>query len=1033
MTRTNNTQTTRKHHILALILAILMCLSLTLAVACADDDLSDIPGYTYSEIEDSKITNSSFVIGTTGINYSSFPKTSVNGWTLDKNSSAKSGVIDVSDDGWNALLSNLYADSGILDYVKTKNNFDNEDVKTALNKQNASSSEIKNYIIDNYFDASKATAETSSKYLFKNPSKHADALDNSIYMMNNYRSNEAYGSIQKLSSSTEITLEKGQYAEISVFVKTANLNKVASEDVYGEEIGANIRVTSTFAGTTQEPFGIFNITDEDWTKYTFYVKADSVYDTTFKVVLGLGYDNCKAEGTVYFDDIIVKTLDQAPTGTFATKNVPYNYTKEDNRIINANTITDPVVFDMSTDFSAITDYTAGKVATYVTENKEYVTITDISSDSNNPYSINDGIKIEIAQKPLEKPSSYTFNIKNNAGNNFTVGNEKYTAVSFFVKNQLNKLYSTNISLTVKDINAEDISNKITEDRTIGTISEVSDEWKLYTIIVKNNFDAQINSDVREFYIEVTIGSTSSENVDDKAKGTVEFSQAFFATGSINQYKDDEVTKTDNYDYYSLFTAKALGTSALYAGSTADYVADEADTTKYNLTVAPSDLGVITSKPAQPKDYIGVPSNHSYINNSSNVIDINTNKTAGLINSQYIKDYTTDKTAIEEALKFTETTDVKSIQPLMVATSNASYGFISRNNYTINASEFAKISVKVRVADATAKAYVYLIDMSSNDRNALTFPAFKVNTIEGYKNLKDTDVAGQQLSFVVDSSMMGDDGWTTVTFYIATGANSKTFRLELWNGDRSVTENNQNSGYVFFNDVEVTTSGGFTESASYQTALTSVGNPLYNFDTENDTLYAYQRELTDDEVAYNDDTSKTGSNISYKTKYVWAKTDTMIYAVYNTIDPVVVDPYENEPSDEEETEEETELDPASFWLSLSSIILAVALLGALTMLIIKNVRLKMKANASDAKSHYKVVSRSRKSSVIKTNATNEAEKLEADIEETDIEVAEETEEVEQEATEQTLDEYVYGDVQVFGGAEENAEQTSEETSENSENE
>ncbi len=1030
MTRTNNTQTTRKHHILALILAILMCLSLTLAVACADDDLSDIPGYTYSEIEDSKITNSSFVIGTTGINYSSFPKTSVNGWTLDKNSSAKSGVIDVSDDGWNALLSNLYADSGILDYVKTKNNFDNEDVKTALNKQNASSSEIKNYIIDNYFDASKATAETSSKYLFKNPGKHADALDNSIYMMNNYRSNEAYGSIQKLSSSTEITLEKGQYAEISVFVKTANLNKVASEDVYGEEIGANIRVTSTFAGTTQEPFGIFNITDETWTKYTFYVKADSVYDTKFKVVLGLGYDNCKAEGTVYFDDIIVKTLDQAPTGV-TTKSVQFN--KEDNRLIDANGYT-PVLFDMNTDFSAITGYT-DNVATYVTENKEGVTITDISSDSNNPYSINDGIKVD-----LSTPSSYTFNITDKAGNNFTVDNEEYTAISFFVKNNLNKLYSTNISLTVKDINAEDISNKITEDRTIGTISEVSDEWKLYTIIVKNNFEVELdendnevvgsprNAD-REFYIEVTIGSTTSESIDDKAKGIVEFSQAFYSTGSINQYLDDQVTKTDNYDYYSLFTAKALGTSALYAGSTADYTADEADTKKYNLTVAPSDLGVITSKPAQPKDYIGVPSNHSYINNSSNVIDINTNKTAGLINSQYIKDYT-DKTAIEEALKFTETADVKSIQPLMVATSNASYGFISRNNYTINASEFAKISVKVRVADATAKAYVYLIDMSSNDRNALTFPAFKVNTTEGYKNLKDTDVSGQQLSFVLDSSMMGDDGWTTVTFYIATGANSKTFRLELWNGDRSVTENNQNSGYVFFNDVEVKTSGGFTESASYQTALTSVGNPLYNFDTENDTLYAYQRELTDDEVAYNDDTSKTGSNISYKTKYVWAKTDTMIYAVYNTIDPVVVDPYENEPSDEEETEEETELDPASFWLSLSSIILAVALLGALTMLIIKNVRLKMKANASDAKSHYKVVSRSRKTLAIKNE---EPEKLEADIEETDIEVAEETEEVEQEATEQTLDEYVYGDVQVFGDAEENAEQTSEETSENSENE
>ena len=96
---------------------------------------------------------------------------------------------------------------------------------------------------------------------------------------------------------------------------------------------------------------------------------------------------------------------------------------------------------------------------------------------------------------------------------------------------------------------------------------------------------------------------------------------------------------------------------------------------------------------------------------------------------------------------------------------------------------------------------------------------------------------------------------------------------------------------------------------------------------------------------------------------------------------------------------------------------------------------MKANASDAKSHYRVVSRSRKSSVIKTNATNEAEEVEADIDETDTEVTEEseeteeTQEAEQETTEQTLDEYVYGDVQVFGDAEENAEQSSE----NSENE
>ena len=39
----------------------------------------------------------------------------------------------------------------------------------------------------------------------------------------------------------------------------------------------------------------------------------------------------------------------------------------------------------------------------------------------------------------------------------------------------------------------DISDQ-TEERSIATISEVSNEWKLYTIIVKNNFDGYVRPD-----------------------------------------------------------------------------------------------------------------------------------------------------------------------------------------------------------------------------------------------------------------------------------------------------------------------------------------------------------------------------------------------------------------------------------------------------------------------------------------------------------------------------------------------------------
>jgi flagellar biosynthesis/type III secretory pathway M-ring protein FliF/YscJ len=137
---------------------------------------------------------------------------------------------------------------------------------------------------------------------------------------------------------------------------------------------------------------------------------------------------------------------------------------------------------------------------------------------------------------------------------------------------------------------------------------------------------------------------------------------------------------------------------------------------------------------------------------------------------------------------------------------------------------------------------------------------------------------------------------------------------------------------------------------------------------------------------------------------------MVYAVFNTIDPVEVDPYANA---EEETEEESgctaKTDPSSFWLSFSSILLGVALVFAILMLVVKNIRRRRKANASDAKSHFKVTSRvsSKKDAKkeVKTVKVEEPEEVEQEIIEEEV--------VESEEKEEALDDYVYGDVQDFG--------------------
>ncbi|MBE5737908.1 MAG: hypothetical protein E7348_05850 [Clostridiales bacterium] len=1043
----NNKQSTRMKHILALILAFMMCLSLIFAVACSEETTTEtkIPEYSYSDTDESEISNPNFVYGTSGLSYTSFPKTTVTGWSISKDSSAKSGVIDVSEDGWKQLMTNLYADSGILNYIKNRYDFDNTDVTDAIKKlsgesDTVSSADIKNYIINHYFyveDSEKPSDWDDSKhgFAFTNPETYEGSKDSTVYMLNNYKTNEEYGSIQRLTSSTEIALEKGQIAQISVWVKTANINAdKTANSAYNKAIGANIRVQNSFAGETQEDFGIYNIISDEWKQYTFYVKADQVYDTKFTVVLGLGYDDYKAEGTVYFDDIEVKLLDSMPEGV-TTTSYALSYNSEDGHKIDAssyNTNSLPL-YDMSFDVSNIEDYTSSNTLAFDLSKADYTKFNNSTGNLNNkngvaissvtlenvPYAgINKGIKVDITS-----PSSYTINLDSA---NFEVGSEKYTAVSFFVKNQLNKLYATDISINVKDINGS-----IIEDRAVATISDVNDQWQKCTVLVKNNFE----DTARKFAIEIVIGpSEPKDNIDEYALGTVQISNAFFATGASYQYdKVNEDQETANYDYYKLFSSTANGSTALYAGYVNDFTADEADETVYNLTVAPVDLGTITKEPAQPKNYTGIESGHFYITgDKDDNKDVNTNKDSGLINSQYLDAYTTKYSDIETALAFTKTEDNEHIQPLMIKTADKSYGFIS-NKYTVAASQTASVSVKVRVY-ADAKAYIYLVDVDHDEKQVMTFDTFTVNTDLGLENNNGDKIENRQFMLEVDSAMMGDDGWVTVNFYIATGANEKNFRLEVWNGERNGTIDK--GGYVFVNDVTIKTSSAFTEVENYQNAINSqTSNPLSDFELEgSNELFAYVRELTEIEKQYNADKEKTGANVEYFAKYIWAKTDTMIYGVYNTIDPVIVDPYEKEVDEEETEEEETEVDPAAFWLSLSSIILGVVLLLAIIMLFIKNIRRRRKANASDAKSHFKVVSRTKKATNKKKAKANKVatpakdEKVEDEVkEQTQEEVVEQTEEQPTEnesAEEQTLDSYVYGDVQNFG-------ETSEENKEDQE--
>ena len=1060
MTSTKSNKTNRITAIIALIIVGLLCFTLFFTAACKEEEKptsSYNPSFSYSETDDGIIKNASFNYGTYNVKLSNYPKTSVSGWTITKSSNANSGAIKTTDEAWNELLNSLYSQTGILEYVKTKAiNEDSTDdlkdystfesvIKSKIKEQDSwedkdkspSSSDVKKYVVENYF----------KKYL-KNPNTHTDATDDKVYMLNNYvKGSIGYGSIQKLTSSTEITLNKGEFAKVSVWVKTANLNEntAGSSTV---KTGANIRITNSFNSTTQKDFGIFNITDTDWTQYSFYLKADEVYETKFTLVLGLGYDDKVAEGTVYFDDVVVEHLEELPAGLTidTTKTISYNNDDDafNNKVDAADARGKNILYDMSINVLKVDDANSDNYIKTLELNKDKnitsaYTVSDggnstggnfgsasmdIVSETGIPYGTTSAIKVNTNK------ASYTVTIKDydtvkGEGVNFAVGTEQYVNLTFFVKNKLNKFYASDITFIVKDVSTktvkeagkEDVITVETTNRTGATITEISDEWVKCSILVKNNWKNQTTTVdgkeitiQRSFYIDIVVGPTnaSSQNVMDYALGDVYISAPLVSSGSINQYTNDTNTvETDYYNYYSLFSSSANGSTALYAGMSQDYSANETDTETYSLTVAPSDIGVIQSRPATPKGYKGITSEHYYITNRpSDTTDINANANAGLINSKFLSNY---NTAIQDAF-FNNNKDGKNIQPIVIYNNTAtSYGYIGANQ-EISASSYAKVSVNVRVV-GDAKAYIYLVDVSGETKSVMTFNKFTTK-VDKDGNATNKEISAKELVFTIENTTSEDDGWKTVEFYIATGANEKSFRVELWNGSRD--GNVESEGVVFFNDISINTSGAFTEvTDNWREAFITEGNPLYTFDVDNDEYILYTRDLTTREKEYNKDSDRKGNAVSYEPTVVWAQNDSMIYAIYNTLDPVEVDPYDSEPKDEETTEEDaTETDSSAFWLSFSSILLGVALVLAILMLFIKNIRRRRKANASDAKSHYKVTSRTKKVKQSKPK------KVVVDDDEDVEEVAEEIEDVQEEteevpAEEQSLDSYVYGDVQDFG--------------------
>ena len=1021
--------------ILALIIVGLFCTSLFLFSACSSDSETEneIPSYSYTETDDGLISNPTFNYNTSNIDLKNFPQTSPTGWSRSKDSSgisstAKSGVIDISNDGWAAFLNNIYTDSAYLKYLETKLGFSKTDVEQEAKNENSSitADELKAKVVAKYKD------------VLTNDALLEGRQDNKVYALNNYTANIGIGASQRIISSNEISIEKGQYVAISVDVLTQNIKDAndnvilgmsGANDRNGDEYGASIRLVNSLNGTSHADYVIANInTDGEWKTYTIYAKADENFDCKVKLALGLGFSlDYPTEGTVYFDNITVTELETAPA------DLPTSYTL----LKYGETKVEPVIagetskffynMELEIDDTYYKEITLSPsvVEGYLTKSSDNKTSADKGWSSTASFASN---KVELQN------ASYT--IKIDDATSFKVEKESYAYVSFKLNNQLSKFGSTTITVDVWEKSA--LGNK--KIPAVTTVTETGET--VAGLMIRNNFDKDDSSfvNVREFYIEVVVGPTnisSSEKLSDYASGSVTISDLKIATGKTYQYTDStNETETENYKFYQLFNSVAKGSASLYAGYYSDFTESNESTASSGFDVTETYKVYLTKQLVAARDYDGVVPNHIYLSTKDDATStINTRlegfngSYAGIVDTKYAYESGYNKPASMPVL------DEDDMRALMIYNAtNDAYGFIdNKEANTIAPNNYAKINVKVRV-DGDAKAYIYLVDTTTKD--VMTFDAFKPNTtgLASISSDKQVEVPAQPYSIKVTNT---NEKWVDVTFYIATGKTEKSFRVELWNGTRD-GETDLSQGYVFFKSVEVSLTASFTEPAKFSDSFINVASPLYgkesSFIGDNGEDFCYSRPLTDVEKEFN--AEYTDKAISYLPKIVWAKTDNIIYSNLNNLDVEDVNPYDSIVSEEEDTGSgcTAKTDPATFWLSFSSILLAVVLILAIIMLFLKNIIRRRKARASDAKSHYTVKSRVRSVPKAKDDK-NEKEEI---IEETDA-VEETNEAIEETLTETTedvdtdtqenqptLDDYVYGEVQDFGSENDETESNSSST-------
>lgn len=937
--KTNNE--TRKRKFLALFLSLMMAASTAVAFAsCNNDDNSDDDGTTEEEEvvldDDSPINNGTFSAYTNKDGLTPIGKT-VTGWSKSTyqassgsavSSDAESGVIDVSDDGWQQLTgtgidvapntltekqaeelwSSMTARDKLEYYKAWKDNDDNDDRKiTDLSFYQTFTGNV------DADDLPFVKDDNGNKTFIANPGTHQGATDSEILMIHNEKTTANYlGTAQKYTSSSTVTVKAGSSAKFSVWVKTSNLVGSASgneKDETAHNKGAYIQITHTVGGKTLEPLEVKNIQAAEWTQYEFVLRGSYYADTTFTMVLGLGQSggsnkNEYVNGFAFFDDVECEVLEEATAiesgyETFTlsdttAKTVLAN--KTDNKKYALDFYGDGDLF--TADTTALDGWTFAPTTQNGTNGQQYTSVNPANFSSSldadakvwqglgsgldttdDKYQVFDSVQ-SLNGLNATATAVYNHYFKDT---DFLTGTTDKALVFLSKKGAAYKADSSAITVPADSYLAISFFVKTSEMNGYtgaGITLKDADKKALASI---NSIDTttveRTDSDQFDGWQQVFFFLHNETDADKKVSFTFNFGQTSIVGVAKDAYyagfasfagfkKNDGLTKAE-------FECATNGTyTKLVTLSEEDESSSDAFDTAANLNSANIEKGFAT-----PMNYTGVYSDSAFVGGGTD-LSSNLLATAGLINKEYADNYGdifTDLAAMGVGSTWETAFGKKATQPLVIyntTASDKSYGFIGKKT-TISANTYKAISLRVKT---NATANIYLVDMDDDSSKSLLSI--------GRKTTYWYDADGN----VCVSDPTDTDNFDVKTD-IAFKLDSTTGLYKVnknWSGATDIPENRYYANLAAYtlgtgaNANHLMLGEGATEYAYYDEEEVwkhdgNDGIAFYNYNASNKTAYAYSdsAKQTDENLVYDFSTANV------PTRYDAEESKDMYFTVSNT--------------------------------------------------------------------------------------------------------------------------------------------------------